>query len=178
MVIIKRAREAGCEENGMNARRGIDVLDSLIAATNRRDLDEIVGQFAEDVRSDTPAHPARSFVGRDQVRRNWQQILGAIGDLEATVAATAIGPGPTPGSETVWAEIAFDGHRPDGVPFRMRGVTVNEVVDGRIAAVRFYLEPVDEAPIDADAAVRRAVAVPAATRSSDRPEADSVGAIR
>jgi hypothetical protein len=43
----------------------------------------------------------------------------------------------------------------------MRGVTVNEVVDGRIASLRFYLEPVDDAAVDADAAVLRAVAVPA-----------------
>jgi ketosteroid isomerase-like protein len=145
----------------MNARRGIDVLESLIAATNRRDLDGLVDQFAEDVRSDTPAHPARSFVGRAQVRKNWQQILGAIGDLEATISASASGPGLRAGSETVWAEIAFDGRRPDGAPWRMRGVTVNEVVDGRIAALRFYLEPVDDAAVDADAAVRRAVGVPA-----------------
>jgi ketosteroid isomerase-like protein len=145
----------------MNARRGIDVLESLIAATNRRDLDGLVDQFAEDVRSDTPAHPARSFVGRGQVRKNWQQILGAIGDLEATITASSSGPGPTPGSETVWAEIAFDGLRADGAPWRMRGVTVNEVVDGRIASLRFYLEPVDEAAVDADAAVGRAVAIPA-----------------
>ena len=145
----------------MNARRGIDVLESLIAATNRRDLDGLVDQFAEDVRSDTPAHPARSFVGRGQVRRNWQQILGAIGDLEATIVASATQSGTAPGSETVWAEIAFDGRRPDGAPWRMRGVTVNEVVDGRIASLRFYLEPVDDAAVDADAAVQRAVAVPA-----------------
>jgi len=162
----------------MNDGRGIDVLESLIAATNRRDLDGLVDLFAADVRSDTPAHPARSFVGRDQVRRNWQQILGAIGDLDATIGASATGPGPTPGSETVWAEIAFDGHRPDGAPWRMRGVTVNEVVDGRIAALRFYLEPVDDAPVDVDAAVRRAVAVPAGTAVDDRPATDSVEATR
>jgi ketosteroid isomerase-like protein len=162
MVIVRESRALSrCKENGMNDGRGIDVLESLIAATNRRDLDGLVDLFASDVRSDTPAHPARSFVGRDQVRRNWQQILSAIGDLEATIAATATSAGPTSGSETVWAEIAFDGHRPDGAPWRMRGVTVNEVVDGRIASLRFYLEPVDDAAVDADAAVRRAVAVPA-----------------
>lgn len=141
----------------MNARTGTDVLDALIAATNRRDLDGIVAQFATDVRSDTPAHPARSFVGSDQVRRNWSQILGAIGDLEASIAHAATSAGPTPGGETVWAEIAFDGTRPDGAPWRMRGVTVNEVVDGRIASLRFYMEPVDDAMVGADDAVRRAI---------------------
>ena len=141
----------------MNARTGTDVLDALIAATNRRDLDGIVAQFATDVRSDTPAHPARSFVGSDQVRRNWSQILGAIGDLEASIVHSATSAGTTPGGETVWAEIAFDGTRPDGAPWRMRGVTVNEVVDGRIASLRFYMEPVDDAMVGADDAVRRAI---------------------
>ena len=162
----------------MNARSGIEVLEALIAATNRRDLDALVDQFAEDVRSDTPAHPARSFVGRDQVRRNWQQILGAIGDLQASFVAAAMSPGASVGSETVWAEIAFDGHRPDGLPWRMRGVTVNEVVDGRIAALRFYLEPVDDAPVDADAAVRRAIAGPTGTPGADRVATEVVGAAR
>ncbi len=141
----------------MNARTGTDVLDALIAATNRRDIDGIVAQFATDVRSDTPAHPARSFVGSDQVRRNWSQILGAIDDLTATIASSVTSAGTTPGGETVWAEIAFDGKRPDGAPWRMRGVTVNEVVDGRIASLGFYLEPVDDAAIGADDAVRRAI---------------------
>ena|SRR5258706_8782646 len=158
----------------MNARSGSDVLEALIEATNRRDLDGIVEQFAEDVRSDTPAHPARSFVGREQVRRNWHQILGAIGDLNATIVASASGPGSSAGRETVWAEIAFDGHRPDGVPWKMRGVTVNDVVEGRIAALRFYLEPVDDSPLDVDAAVSRAVAAPLAAPAP----AATAGAVR
>lgn len=140
----------------MNATPGIEVFESLIQAVNRHDLDALVGHFADDVRSTTPAHPARSFTGRDQVRRNWGQILGAIRDLEATVVSSSSGPGHVPGAETVWAELAFDGHRPDGAPWRMRGVTVNEVLDGRIAAVGFYMEPIDEAGEGADEAIRRA----------------------
>jgi ketosteroid isomerase-like protein len=180
-----RLGRALTEEDGMNGRTGTDVLDALIEATNRRDLDGIVARFAPDVRSDTPAHPARSFVGSDQVRRNWSQILGAIGDLTATISSSATSAGSTPGSETVWAEIAFDGRRPDGAPWRMRGVTVNEVVDGRIASLRFYLEPVDDAAVGADDAVRRAVGdgagaaqQPVATASPEAVVATTVGAAR
>ena len=50
----------------------------------------------------------------------------------------------------------------------MRGVTVNEVVDGRIAALRFYLEPVEEAGPDADGAVR-AVTTGAAVAATGGP---------
>ncbi len=138
-----------------------DVMNTLVAAINRHDLDELVAQFAEDVRSETPAHPARNFVGREQVHRNWSQILGAVADLRVDVL-TIVADGAL-----VTAELAFDGHRPDGAPWQMRGVTVNEVVDGRIAAVRFYMEPIDaEAAdaLDADAAVRRALAPAGAPR--------------
>lgn len=154
----------------MNDIPGIDAVEQLIDAVNRHDIDAVAGQFADAVRSETPAHPSRSFVGRDQVRRNWSQILGSITDLRATMVASATGSGATPGSQVVWAELAFDGHRPDGAPWRMRGVTVNEVADGRINALRFYLEPVDTAAGPApDEAVRRIVgATPSAASGAAR----------
>src|SRR4051794_1525995 len=122
MVTMFHAGQAGTKEHGMNERAGVEALERLIASINRHDLDAIVASFADDVRSDTPAHPARSFVGSDQVRRNWAQILGSIGDLRATITDHATSPGPRPESETVWTEIRFDGLRPDGLPWRMRGV--------------------------------------------------------
>jgi ketosteroid isomerase-like protein len=141
----------------MNTTPGIEVLAGLIDAVNRHDLDSLVGQFAGDVRSDTPAHPARSFVGSDQVRRNWAQILGSIGDLRATIVASTSGPGAIAGGEAVWVELAFDGHRPDGAPWKLRGVTVNQVVDGRITDVRFYMEPLDETAVDVGSSIRGSV---------------------
>lgn len=146
----------------MNAADGTTVLDSLIAAVNRHDLDALVGHFADDVRSDTPAHPARSFIGREQVRRNWSQILGSIEDLRATIVASAVSGGGAGTKQTVWAELAFDGRRVDGAPWRMRGVTVNEVAGDRIVALRFYMEPLEETGPDADASVRQ-VTGPVAT---------------
>ena len=153
----------------MNGTDGIDAIEHLVDAVNRRDLEALVDRFAADVRSDTPAHPARSFVGREQVRRNWTQILSSITDLRATIVSSATSAGANPGAVDVWAELAFDGHRPDGAPWQMRGVTVNQIVDGRIAGLRFYLEPVD--PADGpqpDEAVRRIVTAPATTAGSAR----------
>jgi hypothetical protein len=143
--------EPGNEENGMNARTGTDVLESLIAAVNRHDLDGLVGLFAADVRSDAPAHPSRSFVGSDQVRRNWSQILGAIHDLEAHVVSSA-----TIGGR-VWAELEFRGHRPDGGAWLLRGVTINDVADESSTLVRFYMEPVDLDGIGVESSVERIV---------------------
>ena len=61
-------------------------MDRLCAATNAHDLDGIVGCFAEDYRNETPVHPARGFVGREQVRRNWQQIFAFVPDVDGTRA--------------------------------------------------------------------------------------------
>jgi SnoaL-like domain len=144
-------RRSGNEENGMNARTETDVIASLIAAVNRHDLDGLVGLFAADVRSDAPAHPSRSFVGSDQVRRNWGQILGAIHDLEAHLVSSA-----TVGGR-VWAELEFRGHRSDGGAWLLRGVTINDVVDASITGVRFYMEPVDLDGIGVDTSVARIV---------------------
>ncbi len=48
----------------------------------------------------------------------------------------------------------WEGSYRDGSPFRMRGVTVTGVRDGRIAWARLYMEPVEEDGTDIDASVR------------------------
>src|SRR4051794_39340131 len=157
----------------MTDRSGQEVMAALVAAVNAHDLDAIVDQFSGRVRSETPAHPARSFEGNEQVRRNWGQILGAVSDLRAEIRASTISTDSASGRETVWLELAFDGRRPDGAPWRMRGVTVNEVVDGRIDALRFYMEPVEVGGSGTDDAVRRITteAVPAAAAAGLAPGA-------
>ena len=54
-------------------------------AVNGHDLDALAACFAADYRNETPVHPARGFVGRDQVRRNWEQLFGGIPDLAGTI---------------------------------------------------------------------------------------------
>ena len=115
-----------------------DVVDRLIQATNDHDLAGIVGCFAADYRNETPAHPVRGFVGREQVRRNWTQILAAIPDVRATVLRVAVD------GDTVWTEQEHRGTRPDGGAHLMRGVIIFGVADGAITWARFYLEPVQE----------------------------------
>ena len=64
-------------------------LARLLEATNAHDLDRIVDCFSPDYVNQTPCHPARGFTGPDQVRRNWEAILGSVPDLVATVLAEA-----------------------------------------------------------------------------------------
>jgi ketosteroid isomerase-like protein len=127
------------------------MLDRLERATNDHDLEALVDCFAPDYRNETPAHPARGFQGREQVRANWRQIFAGVPDLRARVhARTAEG-------STVWSEWEMWGTRRDGAAHRMRGVVIFEVADGRATAARFYLEPVDQGTADVNAAVHAAV---------------------
>src|SRR6478609_8808962 len=112
------------------------MVDRLAMTTNAHDVDALVDCFAADYRNDTPAHPARSFTGREQVRSNWQHIFAAVPDLHAAVLRTAVA------GDTVWSEWEMHGTRLDGTAHLMRGVILFGVEAGRASWARFYLEPV------------------------------------
>ncbi len=109
----------------------------LVAATNAHDLDELVACFADDYTLTSPVHPARSFSGTEQVRRNWTQIFAAIPDVRAEVVCSAVN------GETVWTEWEMIGTRGDGVAHRACGVFIFGMAGDRIQWGRMYLEPVD-----------------------------------
>ncbi len=127
------------------------VIERLVKAVNAYDLDALVRCFAEDYRNVTPVHPMRGFVGSDQVRKNWSQILGSINDINAAVLREA-----TDG-DLVWTEWDMSGKRPDGSPFLMRGVVIFGVTDDVIRSARFYLEPAEEESGDVDRHTERVV---------------------
>src|ERR1700719_1560716 len=130
---------------------GLALATRLRDAVNRHDLDAMVGCFALDFVNETPAHPARSFRGRDQVRKNWGQICAAVPNLTAEMVASA------GDADTVWTEWEMRGTRIDGAQHIMRGVSIFGVRNGELASVRFYLEPVDQSGLGVDAAVASAV---------------------
>lgn len=115
------------------------------------DLDVVVGCFREDYRNETPLHPSRDFRGRDQVRRNWTQILSAVPDLLPVLVRSCTD------ADATWVEWEWTGTKADGSPLLLRGVTVLGVVDGLIAWSRFYLEPVEVGGHGVDEAVRAGV---------------------
>ena len=91
-----------------------------------------------------PCIPARGFVGNEQVRSNWSQILRGVPDIRARVLAIHAE------EDTVWSEWEMAGTRGDGSTHLMRGVIIFVVTDALIRAARFYLEPVDleSGPVD------------------------------
>ena len=130
-------------------QRPAAVVQRLLAAINAHDLEAMVALFADDYVNEWPAHPQRSFQGSAQVRRNWSQIFAGVPNLQARLPRTTVD------GEVVWTEWDIAGTRRDGAAFLMRGVSIFGVREGRLAWVRFYLEPVEETSGDVNAHTRR-----------------------
>ncbi len=131
------------------------LLQRLHRAMEQHDLAALTACFAPAYRNETPLHPAQNFVGQEQVRQNWTRILGSVPDLTAELVRWAEGPGGV-----LWAEWDWRGTRADGVPLHLAGVTVlgtESPGDEAFGWSRFYMEPVEEQGIGADAAVRTTV---------------------
>ena len=130
---------------------GLALARRLHEAVNRHDLEALAGCFAQDFVNETPVHPARSFEGREQVRKNWAQIFAGVPDIEADVVRSSVD------GNAVWTEWEMRGTRRDGVRHLMRGVSIFEMGASQFSSVRFYLEPVEEGRFGVDGAVKRAV---------------------
>ena len=116
------------------------VLDRLLDAINEHDLERLTACFAPTFAMVWPAHPARSFDGRDGVRRNWEAIFRAYPDIQATLTAHA------QSGHEIWGEWEFRGESGDGgPPFWQRGVIIAEVDGEVIVRSRFFMEPVETA---------------------------------
>src|SRR5215210_1244881 len=118
------------------------VMERLTAAQNRHDLKGILACFHEGYRSEQPIHPARTFEGADQVRRNWSALLEGVPDFHSEVVRSAVD------GETVFMEIHWTGTKKDGAPLDERGVIIMGIRDDRIAWGRLYVDDVEREGAD------------------------------
>ena len=125
------------------------MIENLREAINKHDLDAFVACFDPDYRSEQPAHPAREFRGRDQVRKNWSTFFQEIPDLQAELLAA------TAAEDTEWGEWRWHGTRATGNRFEMRGVTFMGTRNNHIVWGRLYMEETEGAGEEIDQAVRR-----------------------
>jgi ketosteroid isomerase-like protein len=123
------------------------LLERLTEAQNAHDVDRFASLFADDYRSDQPAHPGRRFTGRDQVHGNWSSVFAGVPDFRADLLATCHD------GDLEWGEVSWHGHHTDGSVFAMRGVVIATVREGKVAAARLYVEPVEGPDQDIGAAV-------------------------
>lgn len=143
----------------MDTPQGVDRLPDgpvrrMFAAAGQHDLEAMIAEFADDYVNITPNHPARSFRGRSQVRSNWSALFTGIPDLTVDIHDATTAP-----DGKIWVEWATRGTRLDGVPVEQAGVAVFTSREGRISAVRFYLEAVDHESGDVNTAVRTVAGV-------------------
>jgi ketosteroid isomerase-like protein len=115
-----------------------EVLDRMQQAMTAHDLEALVACFAEDYNCEMPMHPALSFVGRDNVRRNWTGLFAHVPDLKASVLRSAHD------RDLLWSEWEMTGTTVAGAGYLARGVAILRVEDGQVAWARFYLDPVDD----------------------------------
>jgi hypothetical protein len=148
--------------SGSDSMAGTFVAN-LHRAVGQHDLEALTACFAADYRNETPVHPSRGFVGRAQVRRNWEQIFAAVPDLAADVEWIG-------DDRSVWTEWEMRGTRRDGQPHLMRGVVIFGIGGGEATWARFYLEPVGQDGGDVNEAVRTTLS------GRQQPTMDAVGA--
>ncbi|MBV9282548.1 MAG: nuclear transport factor 2 family protein [Chloroflexi bacterium] len=127
--------------------RPLAVIERIRRAVNEHDLDALATCFHPDYLSEQPIHPDRAFRGRDQMRKNWDQIFASVPDIRAEVLRCAAE------GNIVWTEWDLRGTRVDGVPSHTAMVTIGEVRDEQIVWMRLYMEQVQEGE-GIDAAVR------------------------
>lgn len=125
------------------------VITRLQRAMNDHDIEAFISCFADDYDSRQPAHPARAFRGKEQVRQNWSGVFASILDLSAELLLQ-VSDGPTAVAEWHWT-----GTQADGDVFDWTGTTVMGIQDGRIAWARLYMEPVEKGGLDIEGTVRQ-----------------------
>ena len=114
-----------------------EILDRMQQAMSSQDASQVAECFAEDYYCEFPLHPSRTFVGNDQVRKNWAGLFERVPDHEAHLLRWA----PAPGAEAgIWSEWEMVGTTLDGAAHRAGGVAILTVEGDRVAAARFYLD--------------------------------------
>jgi hypothetical protein len=134
------------------------MLERLSEVMNSHDAERMATFFAEGYASSQPVHPGRGFGGRAQVAKNWTAIFEAVPDFTADVVSSSIT------GDVEWGEWNWHGQHLDGSPFAVRGVTIMVIRDGLIAEARLYMESVETADQDIDAAVRELTTQPDTNR--------------
>jgi ketosteroid isomerase-like protein len=135
--------------SGTEQDHGGAVSERLRQAMNAHDLEAHLACMHDDYRSEQPAHPARTFTGRGQVRENWSTLYKSMPDFRAQLLRLAV-----VGDEE-WAEWLWQGTKADGTSLEERGVTIFGIRDGRIAWGRLYLEETERQGADITETVRR-----------------------
>ncbi|TDD98297.1 sigma-70 family RNA polymerase sigma factor [Jiangella asiatica] len=141
-----RSQQAELATLGPGGQR--DLVDALVTAWERADVDAVVALLADDVRFTMPPLPAW-FDGRDDVTRflaervfaiAWRLVPIAVAKAPATVGTKPAAPGEQPGTVNGQPALASYQQQPDG-RFLIGAILVLSVRDGRITELASFLDP-------------------------------------
>jgi len=113
------------------------LLERMRAALDAHDLDAFVGFFREDYVGERPRHPGSPMSSRDDVRRNWEEVISDVPDLRVDV------PAAVEDGNTIWSEWRAYGTARSGATLELRGVIIFGIQDDQVAWSRMYMEPVE-----------------------------------
>jgi ketosteroid isomerase-like protein len=122
----------------------IALLERMRAALDAHDLDTFLGFFREDYVGERPRHPGAPVSSREDVRRNWEEVISDVPDLRVDV------PAAVEDGNTIWSEWRAYGTARSGAMLELRGVIIFGVQDDRVAWSRMYLEPVEQEALTLD----------------------------
>jgi len=74
---------------------------------------------------------------RDDVRRNWEEVISDVPDLRVDV------PAAVEDGNTIWSEWRAYGTARSGATLELRGVIIFGIQDDQVAWSRMYMEPVE-----------------------------------
>jgi ketosteroid isomerase-like protein len=113
------------------------LLERMRAALDAHDLDAFVSFFRDDYVGERPRHPGTPMSSRDDVRRNWEEVISDVPDLRVDV------PAAVEDGNTIWSEWRAYGTARSGAELELRGVIIFGIQDGQVAWSRMYMEPVE-----------------------------------
>jgi ketosteroid isomerase-like protein len=116
----------------------IPLLEQMRAALDAHDLDVFVEFFREDYVGERPRHPGSPMSSREDVRRNWAEVIRDVPDLRVDV------PAAVEDGNTIWSEWRAYGTARSGAMLELRGVIIFGIQDDRVAWSRMYMEPVEQ----------------------------------
>jgi ketosteroid isomerase-like protein len=113
------------------------LLERMRAALDAHDLDTFVQFFRDDYVGERPRHPGTAMSSREDVRRNWAEVISDVPDLRVDV------PAAVEDGNTIWSEWRAYGTARSGAMLELRGVIIFGIQDGLVAWSRMYMEPVE-----------------------------------
>jgi len=113
------------------------LLEQMRAALDAHDLDTFLSFFRDDYVGERPRHPGTPMSSRDDVRRNWEEVISDVPDLRVEVPA-AVDDG-----NTIWSEWRAYGTARSGAMLELRGVIIFGIQGDQVAWSRMYIEPVE-----------------------------------